>query len=443
MNPCTCHSRSRSSWRRQRKRDDIGASASQVTPAAASRPEDRFLLCAVASHLGTNDRAALLRRLLTSIDQQVPRALPVHISWHADTHVRKAACLVLLPELSWLSHTEQASAHSQFQHLARLVRTLRASKAPPSWICFSDDDDMWSPNRAELFRHECKKADASGSTVVMCRRKARPHAAVCDGSEKTPLPEPQDAQDVQLLLRKGLAELTDANLADGVNGAAPAQRGDPAFNKAELFDFAVRFELLAEFVAAAPKGMLSHRLCDLGFVRWLRDRCGPIRTFLPPTPTEFVYWYGMALGVGSASHVAIQPQEHELARSHGRLFASAERAAEFLAILRERLEQELVMLRGGDVGAAGGSVAPKQLVDAMCHRQVELLVTATRQHFSVAALPRLHAWVLEQARGPIVWRLLRTLEFGALVCTQTLAVERVCSKLSDGEILKQALGGGA
>ena len=398
--------------------------------------------CAMASHLGTVERATALRRLLHSIDQQTPRPPTVHISWYAaDAHVREAARLLLHQERSWLRHMEQATAHSQFQHIARLVRALREGKAPPRWICFSDDDDMWSPHRAKLLRHQCAKADAAGATVVLCRRKARPQPAACVGAVRSPPQEPQDAQEVQLLLRKGIAELTDANEASDENGAGASRRGDAAFHKAELFDFAVRFEVLANFVRAAPKGLLSHRLCDLGFVRWLRDHCGPTHTFLPSLPTEFVYWYGMFLGTGSASHVAIQPEEHELALSHGRLFATVEKAAEFLAILRERLEQELVMLRGSDVGAPGGSIgiAPKQLIEAMCERQVQLLVTATRRHFSAAALPRVSAWALEQARGPVARRLLGLLEFGALVCTRTLAVERVCSRLSDREILKQAI----
>ena len=62
---------------------------------------------------------------------------------------------------------------------------------------------------------------------------------------------------------------------------------------------------------------------------------------------------------------------------------------------------------------------------------------ATAVGGSQAALPHLQSWALKQARGPIVQRVLRLLAFEAVVCTQTLAVEPVCTSRTSEAILKQ------
>ena len=400
---------------------------------------DDFLQCYLATHIDSPGRAQALHRLAKSIHAQVPSPMTICVSWHAASSVR-ADVLGALEQLACLRCVESKKKLSQFQHLAGLV--LKVAAPQPSWVCFSDDDDLWHPSRGALFRAECLRADEQGARVVVCRRKARPRPDACVDARKV-IAEPQGADDVSRLLACGDAQLTDSNRVDG-GGAAPNEGGDASYHRAELFDFAVRFEVLASFVHLAPEELLAHRLCDLGFVKWLRDRESRIQRFLPAVPEEWVYWYSMALGTSSASHVAIDEAERQLAAAAQEalhLFRTTERASEWLAILRERLEQELVMLRAQDLGTSGDGVAPRQLVDAVCGRQVQILVQGAAHSFERSLLPRVLEWTMEHARGPVVRGVLRRMGFAAVVCTKSLAVERICTSESDAAILERLLRG--
>lgn len=154
--------------------------------------------------------AAVLRNLFASIEAQTT-PIPVHLSWSASvelqTHVRD-----LVRNRPWLRSIEQATPHSQFEHFHQLVLSLVAT--PPQWLIFSDDDDLWSVRRAELFAKEC--ADATKSRVVLCRCKARPAPTVgvrqlqptgFAPSKASPrdVCEPGSADDVDALLATGRA----------------------------------------------------------------------------------------------------------------------------------------------------------------------------------------------------------------------------------------------
>lgn len=117
-------------------------------------------------------------------------------------------------------------------------------------------------------------------------------------------------------------------------------------------------------------------------------------------------------------------------------------------VLRERLEQELVQLRARLDGKSGAGYVARQSLDSACRAQVDTLVDAAARSgaaggWSPAVIPKLRAWALEQARGPIVDRLLRLLEFEAVVDLKTLEVENVCSARSRDETLARLAASGA
>ena len=93
------------------------------------------------------------------------------------------------------------------------------------------------------------------------------------------------------------------------------------------------------------------------------------------------------------------------------------------------------MARATDLGSAGDGVAPQQLITSMCERQVQTLVSATVARWPVSRLPMLRSWALE-ATAPMAQELLRTLGFEAIVCTQTLRVERICTERTAEAILE-------
>ena len=381
-----------------------------------------LLVCFLASHVDGEGRKAALSRLLDSIDAQLDRRCEpaLHVSWHAtDPRLRPEIAAMLSGRRPWLRRQlAQQTSHSQFEHLAALVADCRTRSEAPAWVCFTDDDDLWSPQRFALLEEQCSGA-APRTRALICRRKARPVAAA--GAA-----EPSNAADVLGLLGSGAAIVCDSAKVVLEPGKGEA---DEAFHRAEPFDYVVRFELLAEFCGLAPVKLLRHKLCDMGWTRWVRDNCGggALRTFEPSDPEEWMYWYGQSLGEASASReVDVAPYERKLAaRVNDRtLFATEGAAARFLAVLRNRLEQVLVPLRARlEPGTSG--ILPQQLLDSSCAAQVAHLVQVAASSWPADCLARLHQWLTEQARGPLSEWLLCALDFEATIELRTLDVQIV------------------
>ena len=79
----------------------------------------------------------------------------------------------------------------------------------PKWVMFSDDDDIWSEYRTELYAQQCVRAPPS-VRAVLCRRKSVPLAAYSASHS------PKDAPSVRSMLAAGRARYTDANKKDGL-----------------------------------------------------------------------------------------------------------------------------------------------------------------------------------------------------------------------------------
>ena len=325
------------------------------------------------------------------------------------------------------------------------------------WSCLcpcahnQDDDDLWSPRRCRVIQERCQMAPRSHLNAMLCRRKARPSRRGV---------EPSGAAGVRALLSSGDAVLCDSDRC------VPTARGEPigAFHRAEYFDFVVRFDLLHAWVRLAPASLLHHKLCDLGFVQFVRDCTPNLLSFEPvddgpggggstTADPEWVYWYGAALGSESVSQeLDLLPEERALASRvrDPSLFETDAACAGFLMALRQRLEQEMVMLRSRIGGRAGGrgsgarprGLIPRQLVESACHNQVETLVGAAARSGLKAigtwppqALPRLRAWAFAQASGPLAERLLRLFDFEAVVDLRTMELTPVCTSRSREEIM--------
>ena len=95
------------------------------------------------------------------------------MSWSATEEIAPRVRAVLSAAVQsglQLEHVEQPTRMQQFEHLRRLTALLHA-KRPPEWVFFSDDDDLWSERRCELYTRQCAAAPSS-TRVVLCRRKA-------------------------------------------------------------------------------------------------------------------------------------------------------------------------------------------------------------------------------------------------------------------------------
>ena len=242
---CSCASSgSRCSWRARRAARG-GADAPRATAAApaasagltaaAAVPADDAaaarrpaLVCFLASHTSTARRAEVLALTLASARTQSPHPIPLHVSWSASPEAEASVRRVLAEAARQqpLEHVAQPRAMSQFEHLRELVRRAEATGAPPEWVCFTDDDDLWSERRGALFADQCARAPASRS-VVVCTRKARP-------SSTEAVPQLPDAPAVRSLIASGGGRLTDLSVHDV---------SVESFHMDEYFDYAARLAL--------------------------------------------------------------------------------------------------------------------------------------------------------------------------------------------------------
>ena len=169
------------------------------------------LVCFIACHMSSRSRTLMLGRMLRSILAQTG-GLPVcAMSWSADPPfselMRKQIGVAVAGGLP-LRDYETEHRLSQFEHYRHLTE-LHCGLAP-SWVFFSDDDDIWSPTRYGIYQQQCSSAPPT-ARAVLCRRKAmHRHSA-------SSVAEPEDAAGVCALIASGAARLTDADLRDGLD----------------------------------------------------------------------------------------------------------------------------------------------------------------------------------------------------------------------------------
>ena len=196
--------RAASSWRAPRR----------AVPRAEHRPAGARVVAFLASHVSDRRRLQLLRHCLGSIAAQDSHLDALYVSWHAPDALR-AEVAAMLAEWSRrlppgvMRPLPQPERRSQYQHLRACLSAAAAefcaSDAPgaPSWLIFTDDDDLWHPQRVGSVRRACESASSSAADALLFPVYAYP---VEDGAENG-ADEPETAADVDALLRAGRADL--------------------------------------------------------------------------------------------------------------------------------------------------------------------------------------------------------------------------------------------
>ena len=268
------------------------------------------LACFLASHVSDAERAAALNRVLQSISVASdggPAFLAVSWSSDGDSAIQSAVHKSLSDAAArglTVRAYEQPTKTSQFEHYRKLAESC--ASAPPEWVMFSDDDDVWSERRHAIYAREAASA-APTVTTLLCRRKTAMLAAATQDDE------PRDAAGVRRLLSRRLARFTDCNLKDGLD--------ESEHNMPEYFDMAVRYPVLATFFARVPPCVTQHRLCDLSFCFLFNKEssyskeASSTRRFMPTAEhdDDFVYFYSRGARAGGASGVKVQEGESEFA----------------------------------------------------------------------------------------------------------------------------------
>ena len=192
------------------------------------------LISLCASYIDTNNRLISLNHMLASIDHQTLQ-IKLLLSICC-TEATKDDCIKQINEWTndykWLTvYNHDTSRMSQFEHYAFLQQYISTS----TWCLFTDDDDVWHPDRALSYHLAIDQSLHTSAThdIIVCIG-----GRMC--VDKVQI-EPQ-----------------------------------------EYFEFGVKGNSFKTFFGLLPKTYLSFRGCDLIFRNYLR--CFPCITFSTDRP---------------------------------------------------------------------------------------------------------------------------------------------------------------
>jgi len=239
------------------------------------------LIGLLAAHFAANDhmRVERLRRLLRSVEGQTHRA-PLLVSWSAEDAdgdpsgapgpvTSEAAAVLREFEASGVVRAmpRLRGRHAQFEHYARLEETLRRHVVPDQqpWVFFSDDDDIWHPQRVEEYARAV--AERPGDAEVVASR-----AHISPGLSPR-LPVTSTPADVSRLHSEGRLRLTvsDEHPGGGLFGASTG----------EYFDLAMAFGVFGLFFRRHNRNLWRNPFADIRFRTFGLKWPGGVYRFLP------------------------------------------------------------------------------------------------------------------------------------------------------------------
>lgn len=234
------------------------------------------LVGVLSSHIGDKKRLARLGQCFRSIEQQSHRLAAFFVVWSAPEaiaadveelldHFRQS----LAP--SPLHALHQTRRTSQFYDMRWLYEELLCKEPVGTWLMFTDDDDLWGPQRVGVyFEVISAHAPTPGVTAVCATHKVRP---TCRNKVA------QSTEAVRQHLASG-----DAKHCGGVHV------------EEEFFDFACPRECLGAFFGLCNDETLLHPFADLRFTRFMSEYFGGGRVIYFPTdePNAWVYYYSTA-----------------------------------------------------------------------------------------------------------------------------------------------------
>lgn len=207
------------------------------------------VIALLASHVDSPTRLDALRRCLRSVEAQTepPARFVVSTSSDPDLTAQVAEAVQNSPCVD--EHLAQGSGPlPQFEHYRRLRDVVfeREERLEDAWVFFSDDDDLWHPDRTRAF--------AAAAEAV--RRRVQRHVqAVCSCVHLRPRAEGGAltcAIDVCMALARG-------ELAHG-----PREYGS------EHIDLCVRLSTFGAFFEEHSSRVTRHKLADVRFCYYVR-----------------------------------------------------------------------------------------------------------------------------------------------------------------------------
>ena len=188
----------------------------------------------------------------------------------------------------WL-HTRMFTAkRSQFEHYLALAMQAKEMLGSKVWVMFSDDDDVWHPERTAKY-WECARALDSGGDAMK-------------GANGEPVLAMRDGRAVAGDLPPGIpgtAEAVDAALEAGTAMKMLTGPND------EYWIYACRLPTLLDFVMRASPRLLRCPFCDMYLVKYFKRTGYAVMEQAPETGVGWSYAYrgvpGMRRSVAATS----------------------------------------------------------------------------------------------------------------------------------------------
>mmetsp|Transcript_73430 Transcript_73430/g.148591 ORF Transcript_73430/g.148591 Transcript_73430/m.148591 type:complete len:373 (+) Transcript_73430:32-1150(+) len=336
-------------------------------------------LCGVlSSHVGDAKRLRRLRQCLESVLDQTQKPAAFFMVWSSPESLVAEVEALLLSFKERLSPSSfhclrQQKRTSQFYDIRWLYQEYISKEPDNTWLLFSDDDDLWGPERLRLYGIIIDQhGRVPGVTAVCATHKVRP---------KDPRKVAMTPKEVQQQLLKG-----DAMHCGGVH------------QEEEFFDFACPASSLGVFLEMCNDQTLLHPFCDLRFSRFLQEyyQGGKVMYFPTDKTNPWVYYYSTAYRRPEDAEIYEQFVEQDQAstvvksRKEDRIEAQAlckqlggqpsaaelQEMTDFVAALRQNIEAVLIRhfpespMRTGEmkriaVGQAQGQVFALKLAEKL------------------------------------------------------------------------------
>ncbi|CAK9096439.1 unnamed protein product [Durusdinium trenchii] len=231
-------------------------------------------LCGVlSSHVGDEKRLKRLEHCFDSIAQQTQALAGFFVVWSSPESLapKVEALLASLQEHVHVKTLRQDRRTSQFYDIRWLYQEYISKEPPNTWLLFSDDDDLWGPERVRLYGAVVDRHGRQpGVTGVCATHKVRP----------------KHRTDVATS-----ASMVEQQLAKGA-----AMHCGGVHQEEEFFDFACPTGSLGAFLEICNDETLLHPFCDLRFTRFLQEyyEGGKVMYFPTDQTNPWVYYYSTA-----------------------------------------------------------------------------------------------------------------------------------------------------
>eukprot|EP01062_Namystynia_karyoxenos_P004158 TRINITY_DN11471_c0_g1_i2.p1 TRINITY_DN11471_c0_g1~~TRINITY_DN11471_c0_g1_i2.p1 ORF type:complete len:437 (+),score=110.08 TRINITY_DN11471_c0_g1_i2:69-1313(+) len=289
------------------------------------------LLALMGCHIAAAERIAPLRHCLASVAAQTKRP-PLLISWSAAPELADEVRRTLAEAAGPCDDfVEQPGRLPQGAHLRALLPVARRRGGAACWVMFTDDDDIWHPQRCEFYSDRLALApelDREGTPMscLYCPTYAEGHE------------RPQDAAAVYRLIAGGGARLH-------VPGGAALTK-QPSGEDEEYWQRCARLQTLEEFFTVAPEQVVKDHRCDVALNAFMGSWGKPKASMICDVPEHranwmYYYHFDKRPGAGKMSRaITVTEADRERAAK-----GSRHTEADAQQIAKQRSNMELCMLR--------------------------------------------------------------------------------------------------